>query len=379
MGRDDWDALCDNHDPETGKTLTARQKANRRIGYDFNFHVPKSVSVAYTLNQDERILDAYRAAVGDTMVQIEAEMKTRVRAGGRDEDRTTGNMVWGEFVHFTARPVDGLPAPHLHAHCFAFNTTYDDVEGKWKAGQFSDLKRDAPFFEAVFHSSLAAKLRNLEYGIERTKNGWELAGVPTSVLRKFSRRTARIEEKAREAGIDDPHLKDELGAGTREKKNAALTLPKLREEWRARLSPVESAAIEAMKPDGGAGRGEFPTKEREVRQTERITGEPEAARSLTATQAVDHALLHSFERTAVVPERVAQAEAIRRAYGAVPAADVLAEFASRPLLAAERNGRRFVTTAEVLVEERRMIDFAREGRGTCAPLGGSGTRFSGNG
>src|SRR5262249_47451475 len=39
----DWDALCDNRDPRTDKTLTVRQKSNRRVGYDFNFHVPKSV------------------------------------------------------------------------------------------------------------------------------------------------------------------------------------------------------------------------------------------------------------------------------------------------------------------------------------------------
>jgi len=40
--------------------LTQRQKDNRRIGYDFNFHVPKSVSVLYATTKDDRILDAFR-------------------------------------------------------------------------------------------------------------------------------------------------------------------------------------------------------------------------------------------------------------------------------------------------------------------------------
>ena len=45
--------------------------------------------------------------------------------GGKNENRRTGNMAWGEFIHFTSRPVDGVPDPHLHAHCFVFNTTFD--------------------------------------------------------------------------------------------------------------------------------------------------------------------------------------------------------------------------------------------------------------
>src|ERR1700752_506815 len=131
----DWDALCDNFDPNTGNALTPRQNSGRRVGYDFNWHWPKSVSVLYGLTKDERILEAVRESVDATMQDIEAEMKTRVRLAGKNEDRTTGNMVWGEFIHTTARPVDGVPDPQLHAHCFAFNSTWDDKEGRWKAGQ----------------------------------------------------------------------------------------------------------------------------------------------------------------------------------------------------------------------------------------------------
>ena len=92
------------------------------------------------------------------MQDMEAEMPTRVRKGGKNENRQTGNMAWGEFVHFTSRPVDGVPDPHLHAHCFVFNTTFDQEEDRWKAGQFRELNRDAPYFEAVFHSRLRRRL-----------------------------------------------------------------------------------------------------------------------------------------------------------------------------------------------------------------------------
>src|SRR5690606_33723358 len=127
----DWDALCDNRDPRDGTSLTARQKSNRRIGYDFNFHAPKSLSVLYALTEDERILEAFRAAVNDTMEDIESEVQTRVRKAGANDLRESGNALWGEFVHTTARPVDGVPDPHLHAHCFVFNTTFDGTESLW--------------------------------------------------------------------------------------------------------------------------------------------------------------------------------------------------------------------------------------------------------
>src|ERR1700693_38471 len=77
--KESFDRLCDNLDPGTGKQLTVRTRAERTVGYDFTFSVPKSVSVLYALSGDQDILAAFRAAVDETMRDIEAEMKTRVR------------------------------------------------------------------------------------------------------------------------------------------------------------------------------------------------------------------------------------------------------------------------------------------------------------
>jgi conjugative relaxase-like TrwC/TraI family protein len=52
---------------------------NRRVLYDFTFDAPKSVSLAYELGGDERIMDEFRAAVADTMSEMEGAMMTRVR------------------------------------------------------------------------------------------------------------------------------------------------------------------------------------------------------------------------------------------------------------------------------------------------------------
>jgi conjugative relaxase-like TrwC/TraI family protein len=351
----DWDALCDNLNPETGKVVTPRQKQHRRVGYDFNFHVPKSLSVLYGLTKDERILDAFRDSVDATMQDMEAEMKTRVRMAGNNEDRTTGNMVWGDFVHTTARPVDGVPDPHLHAHCFVFNTTWDDKESRWKAGQFADLKRDAPFFEAVFHSRLARRLEENGLRVERTKHGWELAGMPASAIEKFSRRTALIEGKAREKGITNADAKGELGAKTRERKRKDLTFDELGEQWRSRLSPAELDAVKTLRSRLG---------DETIAEDDRVAGD-----------AIARAVAHCFERSSVVAERKLMTQALKRSLGAASPATVVKKLATQALISGDRSGQKYVTTKTVLEEERGMIDFARKGRGTCKRLGESSHAF----
>src|SRR5271166_728235 len=294
-----FERLCDNLDPRTGEPLTVRTRSERRVGYDFTFSVPKSVSLLYALSGDQGILDAFRASVDETMRDIEAEMKTRVRKELTNTDRTTGNMVWAEFIHTTSRPVDGIPDPQLHAHVFAFNTTFDDEERRWKAGQFRELKRDAPYFQAAFRVRLAGKLQELGFGVERRRDDFEIAGISKDMLKRFSRRTALIEKVAEEKGITDPERKAELGAETREKKDSALSWESLRKEWNARLSDKERKVVAA------------------VHRREHIPARPERGEGL----AVDHALEHSFVREAVVPERKLLTEALKRGIGSVTVED----------------------------------------------------------
>ncbi len=344
----EWEALCDNKNPLNGEPLTLRHKTERTVGYDFNFHVPKSVSMLYSMTRDERILDAFRDAVDGTMQDMEAEMSTRVRKDGKNENRQTGNMVWGEFVHFTARPVDGMPDPHLHSHCFVFNTTWDKQEQAYKAGQFRNLKRDAPYFEAVFHSRFAHRLGELGLPIERTAKGWELQGIGRTTLGKFSRRTHEIEELAREKGIENVEQKAELGAKTRNRKQKDMGFSELQSEWRARMSPAELSEIESLE--------------------RRLGGDAEPADSSAAAKGLEYATSHAFERQSVVPERHVLALALRHSVGAAKAEDVLKHAATIPFIRGEREGQKMVTTREVLAEEKRVIEFARKGRGTCKPI-----------
>ena len=94
-------------------------------------------------------------------------------------------------------------------------------------------------------------LQALGYAIERKRDDFELAGIAASAIRKFSRRTDKIEEEAKKRGIEDPEEKARLGGLTRERKDKSLTWQELRAEWDNWLTPQERAGDRSGA--GGAG------------------------------------------------------------------------------------------------------------------------------
>jgi len=346
-------SLCENINPLTGKSLTPRVKDNRIIGYDINFHVPKSCSILHALSGDDHILRAFQKSARDTMQEVEADSKTRVRKGGIYNDRNTGELIYAEFIHQTARPLDGhLPDPHLHAHFFLFNATWDEKEQKIKAGKFRDIKRDMPWYQAQFIKRLADNLIDQGYQIRRTEHSFEIVGVPQEVIAHFSKRTNEIGRVANEKGIVDAKTKAQLGARTRSKKQKGLTMSELRANWRLQMQQI-SKIIE----------GDMNNAVRFARQAEKST--------ITAKQCVIHAKQHCFERASVVPERQVLQAAYKYAIGErnVSLDDITSGFREdKEFLSVKVGGQNFSTTHEVLSEEKRMVALATAGRGKNTPL-----------
>ena len=364
---DEFASLCDNINPENGQQLTARQNENRRVGYDLNFHAPKSVSIIQSLTQDENIISAFRDSVRDTMSELEKDMQARVRVGGQFENRTTGNLIYGEFVHMTSRPVNGVPDPHLHAHCFTFNATFDDQENKWKAGEFGAIKKDASYFEAHFHSVFSSKLEELGYGIERTKKGWEIAGIDRCTIEKFSNRTNEIEKEAGLKGITSAKEKDVLGGQTRSNKSDEFTLDELREKWNTRLTKEESNSINnarasVEKDDAGYAMHK--------EQTPPESKSPEPQKTAEAAKAVDLSVEHCFERKSVAREREILRDAMKRSFGICSPAEVKAAYClkEKELIKADTKDGTVITTREAVKEERQLVEYATEGKGKCTPI-----------
>jgi hypothetical protein len=278
----------------------------------------------------------------------------RVRTEGRDENRLTCNMVWAEFIHRTARPVteDGisLPDPHLHCHAVALNASYDPVEQRFKAGEFETLVRDKGYYQAAFHSRLAKKMADLGYGIERDGKSFRIVGIDRELCGLFSRRTEIIEEKAKELGIIDPEVKAKVGQWTREAKpEEQMDIRELRKEWLNRIDEDQRDAI---------------VKARWGRQTA----------GLDARDAVDYALSHCFERQSTVTHKNFLKTALIQSFGKANVEDLRSAVMERgDILQREFGGQRYVTTEDVLKEERDIVDFVRSGQATRSKLGGGKT------
>lgn len=347
--KDDFVSLCYNQNPQDQKQLTARNIDNRTVGYDFTFSVPKSVSIAYSVGQDNEILEAFRNSVSETMQQIEKEAATRVRKNGLDEDRQTGNLIWGEFIHTTSRPVDGVPDCHLHAHCFTFNATYDEHENQWKAAQFRQLKTDAPYYEAYFNSALADKLQKIGYRIERNERDFEIAGIERATIEKFSRRTEEIEKLAAEKEITNSKALDGLGAKTRASKRKGLTPDELRENWKTRLTKAETEKIFSA----FGGKAVAIEKKKEISED----------------HAIDYALQHSLERKSAIDEKRLLTEALKRGCGSFNPDELKKQYQLRQdIIVGKKDNVVFTTTKDAINEERKLVATCHELKGRFKAL-----------
>jgi len=370
--REDFVSLASNRTPGSDRNLTERTKEKRRAGYDFTFSVPKSVSLYFAETGDREVERMIQVAFKETMADIERRMEGRVRGKGedgldRDGDRVTGNLLYAAFTHAVTRPVDGIPDPHYHIHAFVFNATYDEVEQRWKAGQFGNIKRDAPFYQAAFNARLGKALVEAGYGIRRTDRSFELASVSRELIEKFSRRTKEIERLAREkypildakaralakeTGMDYAdafaQVKSELGALSREKKSAEVLLgPEERlRVWRAEMTPEERASLSTQAVRTKVSEGLL---------------EIDAAKPL--------AIRHLFERVSITRQLHAAGMLLRRAIGKASVEEAERFATADPMFVRTSGG--FLTTAEVLAEERELLECVNSGRAKFEPLGGS--------
>jgi conjugative relaxase-like TrwC/TraI family protein len=346
----DFAALINNRHPQTGKRLTPRDKKDRRPGYDATLSAWKSASVMDALYGCTDIRQAFWES-GDEMItqKAEPEMCTRVRKGGKNHDIVTGEMAVSAFRDFRSRPVNGRSDMHLHTHYYIQNLTFDKTENRFKAAQLGNLKSKAPDLELDADARFAKKLRALGYVPVMGKRGLQLAGVPQSVIDKFSRRRNQIENEAAERGVTDAAGKHKIGAAIRESKDKDLPEDALMADWQGRLTEAEKAALEKV-------------RDKEIAQT----------RDISAREAVDYAVNHLFEREDVVTERKLRKTAVEYGIGCLMPDEVDQEIAGalergEILKKDGKKGPQYVKAA-TLMDQCKMTQLAREGRGQYEPL-----------
>ncbi|MEP0264002.1 MobF family relaxase [Dokdonia sp.] len=345
--KETFNSFCDNIHPVTNQPLTPRTLKDRRVGYDISFHCPKSVSVLYGLTLNQDILETFERSVDLTIHEIENDMLTRIRINNRNRDRRTGEMIWCGFTHLTARPTkDAPPDCHIHCHVYTHNITFDSTENRFKAGQFVEIKRSMPYYQARFLKRLADAYSLMGYGIRKTRTAFELAIIPQKAIHHFSKRTNHIGQVAKEKGITDAKSLDQLGSQTRLGKDKNLTMEQLQKLWQKQLvdNDIRAESEEAITTDV----------------------------SLTPSRSVTFALNHLLERKSLVQERQVLAKAyhfaIDNRWVSLNSID-LSLLNNDQVFRMNKEHTCFCTTKLVLEEEKQMVRLARQGIGTVQPLG----------
>jgi conjugative relaxase-like TrwC/TraI family protein len=360
---DEFIRLCENQHPATGEILTQRfnttrvedgeKAANRRIFYDFTFSPPKSVSLVALAGEDGRIVEAHNRAVRSALREFESFASTRVRAGGRNFDRQTGNVAAALFTHDTSRALD----PHLHTHCIVFNATFDAAENRWKALQNYELLRARKFAENAYYHELARELRSFGYSIRNRISGdFQIDGVSEDLCDRFSKRDRQIDlavakllaEKPEMAGANIKDLRERLAGDERSRKQKNLSREELQLLWSAQMSKAERDSLRQL---SSRTEKNFAVRER-----------------VGLADAVQWAEEHLFERRSVVLECQMWQQTLERARGEDFSLAELMEFSRRRNYIRNEERPNEITLREVLSCEMEIVQTVKAGIGECYPL-----------
>ncbi|MCP5523240.1 MAG: relaxase domain-containing protein [Verrucomicrobiales bacterium] len=347
--------LCENQHPATGEKLTVRKRQkDHRVFYDFTVSAPKSVSVMAFVAGDQRIIAAHDEACQAALTQMEKVAATRVRKGGQDGERVTGEVVAASFRHDTSRALD----PQLHTHFVVFNATWDPVENRWKALQTSRMYDQMALYTEVYRSELAHRLQALGYELHSGEHAFEIAGVSPGILHRFSKRRRAILDAQEKMSGKLGHPLSNNGRGTlahttRQAKDRTLDPQAVLDLQRAQLTAEELSTLTALIPNRN-------------RPTPSASIQPVAPRAVvSAAEAVDYARDHHFERQSVVETHDLLKTALAYSRGSVTLDMLQAELAQRSDFLRTDDQ---VTTRTAFHEEQRLISLINLGMGRCRPL-----------
>lgn len=197
--------------------VVPRRRSVGNAGYDVTFTIPKSMSLLLAFageGQAERVEGIYSSQVGRAFGWMESQTAYGMRGkhgGGKSASVTagTGFLGWA-MTHRAARPVGDADVgdPHWHVHVTLANMTRSAEDGRWStvAAGGRDLMRHAPsvgrILRALTRHELGTQL-GVKFDRSARTEAWEIAGIPDSTLRHFSKRGESIHELLAQLGMDE--------------------------------------------------------------------------------------------------------------------------------------------------------------------------------
>ena len=221
----------------SGRKITYKHKVH---GIDLTFSAPKSVSLAALLtHRDPRILEAHSKAVLETMREIE-------RACAAAQPRPGECAPTGNLAYVTA--LDGFNRdhePHIHTHVVVTNMTLHEGRVLALDGREIMARGFNRTWGTLYKTKLAAKLKDLGYGVTYMKKGeFRLDAVSLEVEKAFSGRRAEILE-AKERGLRDMQAWD----STRKKKDPDVVKNDVVASWQKKLGQFEKKTPEVNRTE----------------------------------------------------------------------------------------------------------------------------------
>ncbi len=211
VSSEQYERLVAGQDPQTGEQLirivSAREvvdedgkkkiTSTHRAGWDAPISAPKSVSLAALVGGDERVREAHRESVQETLNEFEKYVQAR--GGGDNPAITTGKMIAALFEHTSSRPdhKNDYAAPQLHTHLVIFNMTQTE-DGKVRSVETGELFNSQKLMSAIYRAHLADKLQELGYEIrvDASTGAPEIKGFSAEYLQDSSpRRQEVLKEK----------------------------------------------------------------------------------------------------------------------------------------------------------------------------------------
>jgi conjugative relaxase-like TrwC/TraI family protein len=204
-----------------------------RVGYDVTLSVPKSVSIAMTVNGEyqEALKRAHDRAVKDTLAFIQ-DNYIEYRCGRQAERKQSDKILIAKVDHFLSRRLD----PQLHSHCIIFNSC-EGEDGKLRSIENDLIYARQRLLDVHFYKvQLAHHVRQegFEIDIKDKANGvWELKGVKGEGIDFFSKGREEIIDFIRKNGLDigNPRQREMANLLTR-KSLGKVDFEALQEVWR---------------------------------------------------------------------------------------------------------------------------------------------------
>lgn len=372
--KEQYERLCNGQHPKTGKQLIEHstqqeyvnekgetvKPAKHRPGWDVTFSAPKSVSVGALVGKDNRLLEAHREAVQETLREV--ERFAQAKKGNLNPPELTRNLIMIQFEHDSARPVNNYAAPQLHTHNFVMNMT-QDKKGQVRALETHEIFRAQHYLTTFYRARLAEKILSQGFEIDQRRDGsFDIKGFSEEFLQANSPRSRQRDERLKEKGLKYSAKAAEVAVLDTRQKKVDVTEPEIRTMWEAvdaqhgcQTQQVISQAIR---------RGNILKADTHLERTERVR------------EAVTHAIAMVTEREAVFDETKVITASLKYDIGRLTPNEIKLEVARRMetgelLHVAHRRSQTpqaALTTPEMLKMEEDNIKTMKDGKGMYDPV-----------